>query len=117
MQELRNISEQVLLYEDEKLQQAAREKMPLEELKRRRDEHIGKTSSAYEIEFGLLFELIVWFKTEFFQWMNNPTCSKCKSSSTFQGYSKNPADFIETTRIEVRVNMWENMMRIQLEHY
>lgn len=77
--------------------------MPLEELKKRRDQHISKTSSAYEMEFGLLFELIIWFKTEFFQWMNNPSCPKCKSSSTFQGYSKDPANFVETTRIEVRV--------------
>ncbi|XP_065226688.1 peptide-N(4)-(N-acetyl-beta-glucosaminyl)asparagine amidase [Planococcus citri] len=101
LEELRDISKRVLIYEDEKLQQAARDKMPLDELKKRRDEHISKSSSTYEMEFGLLFELIVWFKTEFFQWMNNPTCSKCKSSSTFQGYSSNPAELIETTRVEV----------------
>lgn len=101
LEELRNLAKHVLLYEDPHLQEAAREKMPLDELKKRRDERISKTSSAYEMEFGLLFELIVWFKTEFFTWMNNPPCKKCTSSSTFQGYSKNPANFINTERIEV----------------
>lgn len=56
-----------------------------------------------EKEFGLLFEMMMWFKNEFFKWMDNPTCEQCKTPelSVFKGYSTNPANFVLTDRVEV----------------
>lgn len=70
-------------------------------MKRKVEKKVREKSTEFDQEFGLLFEMMIWFKTEFFQWMNNPICKKCDSSSTFQGYSKNPEDFINTDRVEV----------------
>lgn len=101
LEEIRVISRNVLQYEDKQLQAKARSKIPIDELKRKVEKKVREKSTEFDQEFGLLFEMMIWFKTEFFQWMNNPICKKCDSSSTFQGYSKNPEDFINTDRVEV----------------
>lgn len=100
------------MYEDKRVQELAKQKLPLEELKKRSQDKAETLNSAFEIEFALLYETMMWFKTEFFQWMNSPTCKKCNSSSTFQGYSTNPAEFVNTTRIEVRmvISNWLNLL-------
>lgn len=59
-----------------------------------------------EKEFGLLFELLMWFKDKFFHWMDKPSCKDCDSSqSTFHGYSSNPEDFVNTNRVEVTITL------------
>lgn len=101
LEEIKVVSKRVLLYEDKNLQEKARSKIPVEELKQKFAKKTRDKANEFDNEFGLLFEMMIWFKTEFFQWMDNPTCKKCDSSSTFQGYSHNPADFINTDRVEV----------------
>lgn len=52
-------------------------------------------------EFALVFELMRWFKYDFFKWMNSPECEKCKCSSTFKGFSQRPEDLVKANRVEV----------------
>lgn len=62
----------------------------------------------FEIEFSLLYELMMWFKTEFFTWMDNPKCKKCSDSTVvFKGLSSHPTNFINTDRVEVMTFMKE----------
>lgn len=70
----------VLRYENSQLQQLARDKIPLRRLNERALR--SSQSSSLPLAESLLRELMQWFKTEFFTWMNAPKCQKCQTPTT-----------------------------------
>jgi hypothetical protein len=102
-EQIRTQSKQVLLYEKKELQEAARNAIPLDELRRRVDKKKSDKTDDFENEFGLLYETMTWFKNEFFTWMDKPMCNKCNVPEmiVFQGMSTNQIDFVNTDRVEV----------------
>ncbi|XP_033629269.1 peptide-N(4)-(N-acetyl-beta-glucosaminyl)asparagine amidase-like isoform X1 [Asterias rubens] len=86
-QRLRSSAEHVLIYEDPILQQKARDCMALPKLLRKAAESLqqqaANTTGTDDITNPLdqrdllLLELLKWFKTSFFKWMDSPTCETC----------------------------------------
>lgn len=74
--------------------------MPLDSLKSKCSE-VANGEDEFAKEFALVFELMRWFKFDFFKWMNSPECEKCKCSSTFTGFSQRPEDLARANRVEV----------------
>ncbi|XP_041898983.1 peptide-N(4)-(N-acetyl-beta-glucosaminyl)asparagine amidase isoform X3 [Corvus kubaryi] len=72
----------VLMYEDPSVQQKALAAIPLQELKRKAQKKLAqatrldKGAHVNEEDF-LLLELLDWFKTSFFCWVNSLPCSRC----------------------------------------
>lgn len=99
-EEIRSISKQVLLYENEELQAIAKSTIPLERLKSRCSE-MTNGDDGFAKEFALIFELMRWFKHEFFKWMNAPECEKCECKTMFTGLSQRPEDLAKASRVEV----------------
>uniref|UniRef100_A0A8D0H0Y6 Peptide-N(4)-(N-acetyl-beta-glucosaminyl)asparagine amidase n=1 Tax=Sphenodon punctatus TaxID=8508 RepID=A0A8D0H0Y6_SPHPU len=72
----------VLVYESSSLQKKAMACIPIQELKERAQEKliqarkVNKGSLVNEQDF-LVLELLHWFKSDFFQWVDNLPCSKC----------------------------------------
>ncbi len=97
--QLKIFLQRVLSYENENLLKMARSVIPIDELKRRRPSDVN---TEFEKEFGLLIELMQWFKFEFFEWMNVPLCPKCNSASNFQGCQLETGDSL-SDRAEVRI--------------
>lgn len=64
-------------YSDGKLQQAARETIPIAELERLANESRAKTGGDVSFRDSLLLELLHWFKKDFFKWVNAPDCGNC----------------------------------------
>ncbi|VVD04823.1 unnamed protein product, partial [Leptidea sinapis] len=83
----------VLKYEDKKLQQKARDLVPLVTLKLRALERmrahqkkikLGETKEHdMTFETALLLELMGWFKHRFFRWVNAPPCNDCGEVTEF----------------------------------
>ncbi|XP_014374255.1 peptide-N(4)-(N-acetyl-beta-glucosaminyl)asparagine amidase [Alligator sinensis] len=79
---LQSNSQHVLVYENPSLQKKALASIPLQELKEKAQEKlvqarkIDKGANLNEEDF-LLLELLNWFKSDFFQWVNTLPCSKC----------------------------------------
>lgn len=73
-------SERVDVYEDPKLQQKAQSLIPTEDLKKQASQDVEDN-----IEVGyhdaLAKRLMVWFKEEFFQWVNRPACWNCNGQT------------------------------------
>ncbi|KAK7576058.1 hypothetical protein V9T40_012344 [Parthenolecanium corni] len=98
-EEIRSISKLVLLYENKDLQATARSIIPLDNLKSQCSK-MRRGKDKFAEEFALVFELMRWFKYDFFKWMNSPECEKCKCSSTFKGFSQRPEDLVKANRVE-----------------
>ncbi|CAK1550697.1 unnamed protein product [Leptosia nina] len=90
---IQSLFNRVLDYEDEALQQIAKDQIPmitleLRALKRMRDRQKkikkGETKESdlsYDIAF--LMELIGWFKAKYFSWVNEPKCETCAGPTNF----------------------------------
>ncbi|XP_053525156.1 peptide-N(4)-(N-acetyl-beta-glucosaminyl)asparagine amidase isoform X4 [Artibeus jamaicensis] len=87
----------VLVYENPVLQEKALACIPVQELKKRSQE---KLSQARKLDKGtnlsdedfLLLELLHWFKEEFFQWVDDISCSKCGGKTKSRGEALFPND-------------------------
>ncbi|XP_053785620.1 peptide-N(4)-(N-acetyl-beta-glucosaminyl)asparagine amidase isoform X2 [Desmodus rotundus] len=87
----------VLVYENPALQEKALACIPVQELKKRSQE---KLSRARKLDKGtnlsdedfLLLELLHWFKEEFFQWVDDISCSKCGGKTKSRGEALFPND-------------------------
>ncbi|XP_028373928.1 peptide-N(4)-(N-acetyl-beta-glucosaminyl)asparagine amidase isoform X6 [Phyllostomus discolor] len=87
----------VLVYENSALQEKALACIPVQELKKRSQE---KLSRARKLDKGtnlsdedfLLLELLHWFKEEFFQWVDDISCSKCGGKTKSRGEALFPND-------------------------
>ncbi|XP_036926756.1 peptide-N(4)-(N-acetyl-beta-glucosaminyl)asparagine amidase isoform X2 [Sturnira hondurensis] len=87
----------VLVYENPALQKKALACIPVQELKKRSQE---KLSQARKLDKGtnlsdedfLLLELLHWFKEEFFQWVDDISCSKCGGKTKSRGEALFPND-------------------------
>ncbi|XP_022112857.2 peptide-N(4)-(N-acetyl-beta-glucosaminyl)asparagine amidase [Pieris rapae] len=100
----------VLDYEDEELQQAARNEIPmvtleLRALKRMREiQKKIKTGDTKEEELSydiaLLMELIGWFKHKYFSWVDSPQCETCGGPTKFY-HSTTLTTATETCNAEV----------------
>ncbi|XP_072781826.1 peptide-N(4)-(N-acetyl-beta-glucosaminyl)asparagine amidase isoform X2 [Taeniopygia guttata] len=72
----------VLMYENPSIQQKALAAIPLQELKSKAQKKLAqatrldKGAHVNEEDF-LLLELLDWFKTSFFHWVNSLPCSRC----------------------------------------
>lgn len=74
--------QQVLMYEDMRLQQKALACIPVEDLKKIANEKLLCATkldpeSTINLEDFLLLELLRWFKEDFFQWIDSVLCSTC----------------------------------------
>lgn len=86
---LENCSDSVLQLEDEKLFQAGRELIPIEKLTQQASEKLTAMQDGFAagtctekelcIRDLLLVELVNWFNTELFEWVNNLPCKVCGS--------------------------------------
>lgn len=106
------LSERVMQYEDKNLKDKALSLIPLDLL----DITVKKKMSAIQEEALkkkeplnienvhetlYLFEVMTWFKNEFFKWVDSPECVQCYGNTTFTGLSTNPDNFVNTNRVEV----------------
>ncbi|XP_069770107.1 peptide-N(4)-(N-acetyl-beta-glucosaminyl)asparagine amidase [Narcine bancroftii] len=74
--------QEVLMYEDTRLQQKALACIPIRELRERADEKLLSATkldpgTTVNLEDFLLLELLQWFKEDFFQWVDSLPCDKC----------------------------------------
>ena len=72
----------VLRYEDEETRAIAASLIPVETLKARVEAKDPAPEFAKDV---LLLELVQWFKEEFFQWHDQPTCETCNVQTHHQG--------------------------------
>ncbi|XP_022103078.1 peptide-N(4)-(N-acetyl-beta-glucosaminyl)asparagine amidase-like [Acanthaster planci] len=87
-QRLRSSADHVLIYEDPALQQKARDCMVLsdlilkarEKLQQQTENSTGveEFTSPLDQRDYLLLELLKWFKTSFFKWMDSLSCETCQ---------------------------------------
>ncbi|XP_013162550.1 PREDICTED: peptide-N(4)-(N-acetyl-beta-glucosaminyl)asparagine amidase [Papilio xuthus] len=77
----------VLMYEKDDMQEKAREVIPLVSLELKAIERVREHQRKLKMgevkgddlsfELALLFELMGWFKNEFFEWIDKPDCDFC----------------------------------------
>ncbi|XP_065369389.1 peptide-N(4)-(N-acetyl-beta-glucosaminyl)asparagine amidase [Calliphora vicina] len=96
LQSLELFSDAVMQYEDEKLLAAGRDIIPIDDLTQKAAEKLmamqedqansDQTSATPVKEFCIrdliLVELVNWFNTEFFEWINNIPCKVCGSEES-----------------------------------
>lgn len=114
MESLELYSDAVMQYEDEKLLAAGRKLIPIDELTQKASETLLKMQEAMEttsevttkspakepcIRDLILVELVNWFKTEFFEWVNCLPCKVCGSEESKIRRSDTEGD----VRVEVGV--------------
>lgn len=114
MESLELYSDAVMQYEDEKLLAAGRKLIPIDELTQKASETLLKMQEAMEttsevttkspakepcIRDLILVELVNWFKTEFFEWVNCLHCKVCGSEESKIRRSDTEGD----VRVEVGV--------------
>ena len=86
----------VMTYEDPRLQQQAREVIPIVQLQEEAQQSLDKlqhpasedqatNNHKLDIQDCLLLALLSWFKNSFFKWMNSPDCSSCGNTTSSQG--------------------------------
>lgn len=73
--------EAVMEYENEKLQQKARDVVPLDKLRAEAEQYNLGCPDAV-----LCKALLRWFKNDFFQWVNSPQCWACGGNSSCIGH-------------------------------
>lgn len=74
-------------YEDKNLRQYILSSIiPLEDFNRKISNK--KTSTDIDKRDFLLFELLKWFKEEFFTWFDKPNCTRCKTIMNFHEYTQ-----------------------------
>lgn len=78
--EMRRNRSVVVMYEDLELQEKARKLIPKEALEEK------QRNGGREGRDGYLEQLLVWFKTEFFTWMDKPKCKECSEPTENSGY-------------------------------
>ena len=83
----------VLSYEDPEAQEEARKVVPIEDLEVKAKEKFEALKSSADSKVDpamerdlLLLELLNWFKSDFFSWVNQPECDKCKGKTESKGY-------------------------------
>ena len=86
----------MLLFEDPYNQSEALKVIPVERLSAAALEKAGPGASHHLIRDKLHAELLAWYKSEFFSWVNNPKCEACQSSNTtcLGGTRPNPIEQI-----------------------
>nr|XP_006825602.1 PREDICTED: peptide-N(4)-(N-acetyl-beta-glucosaminyl)asparagine amidase-like [Saccoglossus kowalevskii] len=110
-QKLRNNFDHVLIYEDRSLQEKARSLIPLSELSKIAGEKFKNLQEsmkdipgekALDMRDCLLIEMINWFKTSFFSWMNSPKCDRCGGETKHTGMATPSADDLKwgASRVE-----------------
>ncbi|KAL5289979.1 NGLY1 family protein [Megaselia abdita] len=107
LQNLENLSDHVMQYEDHSLKEYAKKIIPIEELTSKAAEKLfqiqesianGKTTSKEPcIRDLLLVELSNWFNEDFFQWVNTVECKVCGKVD----YSEKSQRFENGNRVEV----------------
>ncbi|XP_061340394.1 peptide-N(4)-(N-acetyl-beta-glucosaminyl)asparagine amidase [Gastrolobium bilobum] len=79
---------QVLMYEDERRQEAARKTVRVEELEEKALVSLAKEGnfkpSKIEQDHAFLLQLLFWFKQSF-SWVNSPSCHDCGNETKNQG--------------------------------
>ncbi|KAL0820657.1 hypothetical protein ABMA28_006489 [Loxostege sticticalis] len=107
---IQSLFNNIIKYEDEELQQLAREEIPLVTLQLmaldRIREHQRKIKTGeintHDLPFdiALLMELLGWFKHKYFKWVDKPECKRCGGPTKFAGSSamRTPA---ETCTVEL----------------
>ncbi|KAG9439809.1 hypothetical protein H6P81_019974 [Aristolochia fimbriata] len=87
-QRIRPYVRQVLMYEDQNRQEAARKSVPLNELEEKALVSLAKEGnfkpSKVEEEHAFLLQLLFWFKRSF-SWVNAPTCDGCGGRTSAMG--------------------------------
>ena len=83
IKKVESMSKHDLCYQDPKLQQKARETIPIETLRERAIAQINSNNSNAPMDDQILKDeilkqLLHWFKAEFFSWVDKPPCSVCK---------------------------------------
>eukprot|EP00959_Pyramimonas_sp_CCMP1952_P062469 1306281-Pyramimonas_sp.AAC.1 len=69
----------VMKYEDAVLQAQALSVIPLDQLKEEAEERAESEAGKQD---ALVRALLLWFKRDFFSWVNNAPCESCGSTST-----------------------------------
>ncbi|XP_037821916.1 peptide-N(4)-(N-acetyl-beta-glucosaminyl)asparagine amidase [Lucilia sericata] len=93
LQSLELYSDAVMQYEDEKLLAAGRSLIPIDDLTLKASEKLMAMQEAQQqaaaanvkefcIRDLILVELVNWFNTEFFEWINNIPCKVCGSEES-----------------------------------
>ncbi|BDA42082.1 Peptide-N(4)-(N-acetyl-beta-glucosaminyl) asparagine amidase A [Coccomyxa sp. Obi] len=87
----------VLTYEDETLQAMALSIIPEDELHTAAAEAIATSAAAGDVpvlaqQDALARQLLLWFKRDFFAWVNNPPCSNCGNTETVSTGMGRPSD-------------------------
>ncbi|KAK9909396.1 hypothetical protein WJX75_001604 [Coccomyxa subellipsoidea] len=77
----------VLTYEDETLQAMALSVIPEDELQAAADAAIEESRQNGDApvlaqQDAFVRQMLLWFKRDFFSWVNNPPCSACKGAET-----------------------------------
>lgn len=118
---------EVLVYENTDLQNRAKKLIPVHELEIKAQENLRKvqeqikkgcykiiisnnmncniSGKASDVEISiqdmLILELLAWFKSIFFEWVDSPRCEHCGGTTTMSHMSTDPELLLYTNRVEV----------------
>ena len=87
-------------YEDLDLQEHARTAIPIERLHAEAREYAEQHHTDFQE--GLMKSLLRWYKSEYFSWVNAPSCDRCHGATESRGHTPPTADEAEggATRVE-----------------
>lgn len=86
MQEVVSRAEHVFIYEDKNLQSQALAVIPVDALTAKANEKMEQVKAeSFSLQEFLLLELLHWFKSSFFSWVDCPKCEVCGASTVKQG--------------------------------
>ena len=86
VQEIVRRAEHVFLYEDKNLQAQALAVIPVEGLTAKANAKMGSVNNnKFSLQDFLLLELLYWFKSSFFSWVDCPKCESCGGATVKQG--------------------------------
>ncbi|XP_047480143.1 peptide-N(4)-(N-acetyl-beta-glucosaminyl)asparagine amidase-like [Penaeus chinensis] len=84
--------ERVLIYESPALQEKARQVLPIQEMHEHARKNlstvnnaVGKGEKPLDFQDCVLVELLKWFKNDFFNWFDAPSCPQCQSNMNATG--------------------------------
>ena len=103
---LQRTYDHVLLYEQPQLKLKARSFMPIErfnkdaslKFKAYASSLVSDDTKPYDLRDFILLELMSWFKTEFFKWVNQPECDHCGNKENMK--------FVQTSEATSSENIW-----------